>query len=140
MFKNACQIEKLNPLSIFQFSEPSQLVASYFQIYRNFMYSIKCVFDRVLYFPLVQNWRVLLFNLPYSHIVIDVTWQMWRMTYLQVQKRCLNQRFSTQTTPRPVFLKKKFHDPLLWNLNKIVVISRSSSMIVLSHFKQKATK
>jgi len=34
----------------------------------------------------------------------------------RLYRRDLNQRFSTQTTPRPVFLTKKFHDPLLRNL------------------------
>ena len=46
----------------------------------------------------------------------------------------LDQCFSTQTTPRPAFLKKKFRDPQLRSL----VIYSPFSRLVLSHFQQKS--
>jgi len=53
----------------------------------------------------------------------------------QFDMPALSHRFSAQTTPRPAFLKKKFHDPQLRSL-----IIYTFSRLVLSHFQQKSYK
>jgi len=43
----------------------------------------------------------------------------------------LEQRFSTQTTPQPIFLKEKNSRPAIEELQKVVIIHKPFSRLVL---------